>query len=140
MSLQSEPVTVPGDWRSRATTLRRHGATDAEIAFLRERRVEINAMTSRQIIEFIEAKLGEHGVTKLIPSDEVIESHARHVIEDILLQKAIDEVSKKIVEEAKAIASPADLREQIKREFKERPEMSWDAAIVRIVRSSETPL
>jgi hypothetical protein len=44
MDLESEPVTVSGDWAKRAATLLRHGATDDEIAFLRNRRVELNAM------------------------------------------------------------------------------------------------
>ena len=39
-----------------------HGATDQEIAFLRTQRVELNAMTSRQFVAYLEAKLSEHGV------------------------------------------------------------------------------
>ena len=49
MDLESEPVPVKDDWEKRAATLKRHGATAAEIDFLRHRRVEINAMTSRQL-------------------------------------------------------------------------------------------
>lgn len=89
MDLQSEPVAISGDWRKRAVTLRRHGATSEEIDFLSDRRVELNAMTSRQIIEFIEAKFDEHGVTKLIPDDEAIERHARRMLERQLVEKAI---------------------------------------------------
>jgi hypothetical protein len=48
MDLQGERVTVP-DRYARAATLRRHGATDQEIEFLSRRRVELNAMTSRQL-------------------------------------------------------------------------------------------
>jgi hypothetical protein len=73
MYLESEPVTVTGDWAKRAATLRRHGAIDDEIAFLRNRRVELNAMTYRQLIDFVEAKFAEHNVTKLIPDQNVIE-------------------------------------------------------------------
>ena len=35
MDLQSEPVETEGDWEKRADTLAGHGATDAEIRFLR---------------------------------------------------------------------------------------------------------
>jgi hypothetical protein len=66
MDLQGERVTV-SDRYARAATLRRHGATDREIEFLSRRRVELNAMTSRHFIEFIEAKFAEHGVEKVLP-------------------------------------------------------------------------
>ena len=49
MDLESEPVPVKDDWEKRAATLERHGATATEIDFLRNRRVEMNAMTSRQL-------------------------------------------------------------------------------------------
>jgi len=132
--LESEPVTPQGDWEVRSETLRRHGATEEEINFLRTRRVEINALTSRELVDFIEAKLAEHGVIKLIPNDEVIENHARHVIGDIILEKAIAEVSKTLDEEVNATALPADLREQIERELKRRPAISWDDAVAWIIR------
>src|SRR5262249_41740710 len=61
--LQSEPVPPwrPGEWPARALTLRQHGATAEEIEFLRDRRVELNAMTSRQLVGFVEARFAEHG-------------------------------------------------------------------------------
>jgi hypothetical protein len=36
-------------------TLKRHGATEEEIAFLRNDRVELNAVTSRQLIDLSKA-------------------------------------------------------------------------------------
>src|SRR5262249_52496000 len=79
MNLQSEPVPPVGaiEWRQRVTTLRRHGASPQEIEFLHSRRAEINAMTSRQIIDFIEQKFAEYGIEKLVPDDQVLEQHAR---------------------------------------------------------------
>jgi DNA topoisomerase VI subunit A len=63
MDLESEPVAVKEEeWGKRAATLTRHGATAAEIGFLSKRRVEINAMTSRQLVDFIEAQLALHKV------------------------------------------------------------------------------
>jgi DNA topoisomerase VI subunit A len=89
MSLASEPVVVKGAWRERADTLRRHGGTEKEIEFLRDQRVELNAMTSPQIIDFIEAKFREHGVAKLIPDAGAIEEHARHLIKLKLTERLI---------------------------------------------------
>jgi hypothetical protein len=79
--LQSEPVSTSGDWSARAETLLRHGATPEEIAFLRNRRVELNAMTSGQFVEFIENKLSENGVTKVLPNTDVMVEHARRLLE-----------------------------------------------------------
>ena len=67
MGLQSEPVETPGDWAKRAETLAAHGATEEEIAFLRRRRVELNAMPADVFVGFLERKLAEHGVRKVVP-------------------------------------------------------------------------
>lgn len=88
MELESEPVAIkPKEWAKRSGTLTRHGATAAEIAFLRERRVEINAMTSRQLVDFVEERLAFHQVRKVIPPYEVLAKHARHLIEQKLAQR-----------------------------------------------------
>jgi hypothetical protein len=134
MNLQSEPVPAkPNEWPSRVTTLRRHGATPEEIDFLRRRRVELNAMTSRQLVDFIEAGLTAHGVTKLIPDEAIIEQHARRVIEAQLTDQAMAKIAGEIAERAKKIALPANLRERIEAVFEEEPAMPWDVAVARIV-------
>jgi len=86
--LESEPVDVSG-WRKRQQTLKRHGATPDEIAFLKDRRVELNAMTSWQLLDFVERKLKEHGVDKLVPDDTILERHARRLVEQRLANRAI---------------------------------------------------
>ena len=133
MDLESEPVTVSGDWTKRAVTLRRHGATDDEIAFLRNRRVELNAMTNRQVIDFVEAKFAEHRVTKLIPDLNVVEQHARRTIERRLLAQAVATVSGDIAEQAKTAELPANMQERIKEIFEKQPEVPWDEAVSEIV-------
>ena len=91
MGLQSEPVTIK-DWDARAATLKRHGAAGDEIEFLEKNRVELNAMTSPQFIDFIEIKLAEHGVEKVIPERKVIEQHARRLIEQRLARDALADI------------------------------------------------
>ena len=55
--------------------------TAAEQEFLRSnRRVELNAFTSPQFIEWLESKLNEHLKGRLIPSDEVLESAYRRAL------------------------------------------------------------
>jgi hypothetical protein len=127
MGLESEPVSISGEWTARAETLARHGATPDEIEFLRYRRVELNAMTSEQMVVFIEAKFSEHGVTKVIPDADTIERHARRLIEQRLADEAIEKMLTQIAERAATATLPADLR--VEAELTRRPKMSWDAAV-----------
>jgi len=134
MNLESEPVprVSESEWRQRAATLRGHGATPDEIQFLRDRRVELNAMTSRQLINFIEKKFEEHGVEKVIPDDDVIEEHARRVIKRHLTEQTIAKISDEFTKQAEAVALPEDLPEQIKELLADEPSLSWDAAVAAI--------
>jgi hypothetical protein len=135
MDLQSEPVPSVGgvEWAQRADTLRRHGATPEEISFLRNRRVEINAMTSRQIIDFIEKKFAEHGVKKLIPDDETLDQHARRVIKDRLTKDILDTFTADIERDTGGAELPKDFRQQVERVLEEHPELPWDAAVALIL-------
>jgi len=134
MDLQPEPVIVDGDWQKRAATLRRHGATDAEVDFLRNRRVELNAMTSRQIIDFVEAKFAEYGVSKIIPDDATIEQQYRRVVHHKLMEQAIEAAEKAITEQLRTTAPPEDFRQQLADKLTTRPTLSWDMAVAAIIR------
>jgi len=136
MNLQSEPVPAVNavEWAQRADTLRRHGATPEEISFLRNRRVEINAMTSRQIIDFIENKFAAYGVKKLIPDDETLAQHARRVIKDRLTKEILDTFANDIQRDTDAAELPEDTRQQVERVLGEHPELPWDAAVALILK------
>jgi hypothetical protein len=139
--LQSEPVPLvdPPEWRKRANTLRRHGATREEIEFLQTRRVELNAMTSPQLVEFIEFKLKEHGVRKLVPDDNVLEQQARRIIQQRLIAKAINAVTAKFTKQAKAAVLPDDLRQQVVALLERRPQLPWDRAVAGIIGKENAP-
>ncbi len=140
MGLQSEPVVV-NDRNARAETLRRHGASWEEIGFVCGRigderagaRVELNAMSSRQFIDFIELKLAEHGVKKVVPADDIIEDHARRLIEQTLAEQAFDEIRDEITAKAKSVRLPDDLKHRLREVLRHDPELCWDAALSRIV-------
>jgi hypothetical protein len=134
MGLQSEPVPPSrNDWRRVSQTLQQHGATPAEIAFLRARRVELNAMTSRQFIDFLEGKFEEHGVKKVVPDDEVIRRHARRVVEQRLAEEAIKKIRGQIAQEAVEVKLPEDLRDKVEAELEGHPELPWDAAVAAVL-------
>jgi len=139
MVLQSEPVPIDSStaWRKRAATLRRHGAEPEEIEFLRTRRVELNAMTSRQLVDFIEAKLTAHGVAKLIPDDAALEQQARRIITHQLTQQALAKLSARIAKQAETAKLPEHLREKIADVFKKYAEIPWDHAVAQVLAGDE---
>jgi hypothetical protein len=118
----------------RAATLAAHGATPREIEFLRYRRVELNAMPSDVFVQFLERKLTEHGVRKVVPDDDVLKQHARHIITHTLLNKALDEIRPQVETEVALVALPADLRQQVEADLERQSGIPWDLAVTRIAK------
>ncbi len=133
MALQAEPVVVK-DFASRVPTLRAYGASDEEIGFLKEKRVELNAMTSRQFIDFLEVELFMQGVSKVIPAGGTIEAHARRLIEQRLAGEAMAEIQDRIATQAAATDLPADIENQLRNYLTRSPELAWDDALAQIIR------
>ncbi len=136
MGLESEPAETSGEWSSRAATLATHGATAAEINFLRHRRVELNAMPADVFVRFLERKLAEHGIGKVVPGDDVLEQHARHVLTRDLTNKALDAIRTKAEEDAASIALPSDLHHQVAATLNRQPDIPWDFAVAEIARKA----
>jgi hypothetical protein len=122
--LQSEPVTHRGDIVNR---LREAGATEEEIKFLRNERVELNAMTSEEFVNWLEAKLTEVGVKKYLPDEAVMgEAYKRAFYLMRLAEK-----EKELREEFKnsEIIIPDNLMKKVKKALSKNPENSWDKVI-----------
>ena len=139
MGLEAETVKVENR-QARRARLREHGATKEEIEFLVPsdededcRRVELNAMTSPQLVEFVERKLDQYMVAKVVPEDDVIQAHARRLIERTLTGMAIAKMAADIADMAKEIELPADLADRIGGILADHPEMSWDQAAAQIL-------
>jgi hypothetical protein len=118
--------------------LSRNGATEAEIAFLLNReRVELNAMTSRQFIDFLEGKLTEHGVVKVIPDAMMLKDAYRLFVRS--------KRAKQVAEEALAamstedISAPADLAERVRAYLAENPDEAWDDAVAIVADGGDDP-
>jgi hypothetical protein len=138
MGLEAETVEVKSR-EARRETLERHGATDEEIEFLAPedkvedcRRVELNAMTSRQLVNFVEGMFGFYGVAKVIPDGEVIHRHARHLLENNLTGELIAQHAEEITKRAADTELPADLVTQVYKLLKDEPTLSWDQALTRL--------
>jgi hypothetical protein len=139
LGLESETVEVPNR-EAKRDTLRRHGATEAEIEFLLPldedeacRRVELNAMTSRQLVDFVEAALEAGGCEKVVPEAVVLTAHARHRLETKLSDALLAEHAETIASQAAAVELPADLAARIEELLKAEPSLSWDQALDRLV-------
>jgi hypothetical protein len=139
MGLPSEPVETLGDWARRAATLAAHGATGEEIEFLRRRRVELNAMPADMFVGFLERKLTEHGVRKMVPDSGTLERHARRVIEQRLAAEALRENRARLQAEAASAELPADLDDRVRLLLEQEPGLPWDRAVAAVVGGGEAP-
>jgi len=142
MNLQSEPVEYDSKKDPRIN-LRESGATEDECAFLvragrpgqwRGERVELNAMTSDQLVKWVEAKLAEAGVCKVVPGDDDLARAYRRAARIVAAEKAIAEALADIEDESVPI--PEHLGDRI-REHITGTAIPWDDAIVNMVREAE---
>ena len=136
MGLASEHQFHPkADKAALIANLRENGASGAEIAFMfhdfdrtrSTRRVELNAMTSPQFIAFVERKLKEVGVEKIVPEQKLLAEAYVGIERGRRLQEAIDDLTDKIDESD--FKAPKDLRNRVATLLKRQPHMRWDAAL-----------
>jgi hypothetical protein len=134
--LEREPAAAT---KTRDSILReqlaQNGASDAEIAFLLNERVELNAMTSDGLIDMIERKLKQHGLEKVIPDDEVLEKTYLEFHASGELRELYEEAKQDF--EASEIKTPKNLRKKVSKILKASPTLRWDDAIERILGHSE---
>jgi len=124
--LERERVRVSSPDRT-AETLRQHGATQQEIDILvGGERVELNALTSDQLVVLIERKLAKHGIRKVIPNDETLAHAYQRMRRLAAIQKKIDELVDELDERVKV---PAGLRPRITKALKVDPTRPWDAVM-----------
>ena len=118
--------------------LRTNGASEAEINFMfrdfdrlrSTRRVELNAMTSPQFVAFVERKLIEHGVAKIVPDQKLLVGVYAGIERGQRLEEAIEELDEIDMDDCKP---PKDLEQRVRKILEKHPAMRWDAAIERIV-------
>jgi Topoisomerase 6 subunit A/Spo11, Toprim domain len=104
------------------------------IAFLRSQRVELNAMTSRQLVDFVEAKLQQSGIRKVIPKSKTLAETYQMFVKSDRLEKAFDGVQEKLeAESAAPIEVPHDLQAKVEQLLQERPEITWHRAVQLVV-------
>ena len=107
------------------------GLSQDAIDFLRTQRVELNAMTSRQLVDFVEAKLKQHGIGKVIPRGETLARAYHMFAASDRLSDAFDEVKEKLEEETEEapIKVPDDLEAKVAAELQQHPDITWHRAV-----------
>ena len=132
--LASEEFEFSGDFASDSI------CTGVEKKFLRSgRRVELNAFTAPQFIEWIEDKLTEQGLAKrLVPGDEVIEAAYRRAVVIARLNAAIDDALSGARKDAKGISVPRSLKRQLREAMQDSDE-AWDLVLYDLIKSKLYP-
>jgi hypothetical protein len=112
-------------------------ATAEEQAFLRSnRRVELNAFTAPQFIEWMETSLRKAGLEeRLIPDDDVLANAFRRAVALAHINRAVQRATKKGIAKAKRAEVPADLRQQLAEALKDSPD-AWDKVLYDVVEKS----
>jgi Topoisomerase 6 subunit A/Spo11, Toprim domain len=133
--LESESVEYRESARSVCITLAEAGATEAEITFLLRDRVELNAFTSDGLVAWIEGKLEEHGVRKVIPDQEVLAAAYRRQRQSAYLKKHFGELLERSRQHIARLDVSPDLHGHVAQLLEEQPALSWDDAVAEIASS-----
>ncbi len=117
----------------------RNGATPDEARFVSEgERVELNMFTSPQLVKFIEGKLLDHGVEKVIPDDDTLEAAWKRArilqkvngyIDRIYNERASDSEPESGPVLQNVPSMPGDMAARIRRKLNDTPTQSWDDAL-----------
>ena len=133
--LETEQVYTRDSPHAVRANLRENGASDDEIEFLLHSRVEINAFASDNLITWLERKLEENGVAKIIPDDKTLADAYRRMRHQAVVQKHINEALEKMGYDEDETPVPADLKTRIAKAHKATRTQTWDEALREIVES-----
>lgn len=135
LKLASEPVQIKPE---AADNLRANGAIEDEIQFLlgdgegSGQRVELNAMTSPQLITWLEGKLKKHHVKKFMPDNATLQIAFKRAALAHGINRKIDEIFSELREQADEADVPGDLQKQVLAYLKKNPGEPWDVAVAAI--------
>ena len=129
--LESEPIDANNLKSVGDERLRECGATDDEIEFLAERRVELNALTTEALVEIVEDALAEHGVAKIVPDADELATAWRSAMAHAEVTAAVAAANAKTGHWLEK-TPPDDLADRIREMIEDDPTLSWDEALRRL--------
>jgi hypothetical protein len=136
LEASAEDVFDSGSEPQRRHNMLMNGASNEEANFLLQRRVELNALPSDRLVEWIERKLDQNGVKKIVPSEKQLVEFYRLAIESRILTELISDLHEQAKTEAAAAPVPDNLVARVTARLREKPKMNWDAAVDEIVSES----
>jgi hypothetical protein len=146
--LQAEEVIHNGD---PTENLRLNGATSEEVEFLRGnrpqsygstkftgRRVELNAFTSDQFVQWLESKLKHHRIDKVIPARATLERAFRRAAGLRRYSQALQDAIEDVERYSEHVKIPRNLSQAVKTALRQNPALSWDQAVEHMLHSDIT--
>ena len=124
--LEAEDVVHRSD---PAPNLRENGATAEEIAFLRTRRVELNAFASADFVAWIERKLEQHGVAKIVPHQDALTLAYRRSIASRYVASRLRSTIHEAQRHAAEAPVPDDLAALVAAGLRDNRAQSWDEVV-----------
>ncbi len=115
--------------------------SEAEIQFLCSttdwhgyagQRVELNAFSSDRLIAWLEAKLKQHGVGKVIPDPNTLEAAYQRALKMTLLQERVEELLEDVEETVQTVKTPKTLSRILRQRLKATPTDSWDQVLAEL--------
>jgi len=118
-----------------------NGATAEEVAFMFAdwekspgclRRVELNALTSPQFVQFLDDKLQQHGIVKVVPQVDELATAYGLFIRNAKVEAAIAEAIDNVDDDDEEIEVPEDIERQVRKYLEDHPTARWDEAVQNI--------
>ena len=113
--------------------------------WLQRYRVELNAMTTPQFLEWLEGKMEQFGTGKVVPNEQVLVSHMEQTREELLRERVLQEllvnvgfedIVTKALEDATDISSMGDVVELVRGQLDEDLSSHWSDIVKRMVRDN----
>jgi hypothetical protein len=133
-NLDSEAVYEEIDYYKLRAQLRGNGATEDEIEFLSQRqRIELNAFTSDQFVEWLTGKLDDlqrQGIIrKVLPDTDTLEKVYRAHVARAYFEERVGELADQAWEEAAKAPVPDDLIDRVRQSLTKAPMTPWYNAV-----------
>jgi hypothetical protein len=115
-----------------------NGATAEEVAFMFAdwekhpgclRRVELNALTSPQFVQFLDDKLQQHGIEKVVPQAAELATAYSLFIRNAKVEAVVEEAIDNMDDDDEEIEVPKDLEQQVRKYLEDHPTARWDQAV-----------
>ena len=149
--LESEPVETAGN--DPRPNMRANGATEEEADFIagelrfaskgggvtgrwHGRRIELNAFRSDALVRWVEAKLAEQGIAKVVPPADVLADAYRRALASKFLNERMPAAVRRAVRDAASAGVPRDLEARVRRHLAGDAAIPWDEAVSAVVEAA----